>query len=254
MKHLPTLFIHEVRALLITPSTYVAAVLALFIMGFFYFYVLIQTAVAEQENPPTELFFSTFWIPVLLIVPMLTMKSIAEERRQGTLQTLMTTPVNAGEVILSKFLAAYVFYIGVWALAIAFPLLATWSLGKESVGAVLLDAGPLLGGYAFVLLTGTLFVASGIFSSSLTRSQLVAGMLSFSIIFILIVGVMAIKVISADMDGMTVFSPEGLSYFQVFEHFEDFTRGVIDTRPVIYYLSGTALVLGLSTLIVESRA
>ncbi len=254
MKHLPTLFRHELRVLLVAPSTYVAGVLALFIMGFFYFYVVIETAVREQETPPSELFFGTFWIPVLLIVPMLTMRSIAEERRLGTLQTLMTTPVSAAEVVTSKFLAAYTFYIVLWACAGAYPLIAASVLGRETAGHVLLEPGPLLGGYAFVCLTGTLFVAVGIFSSSLTRSQLVAGMLSFSVIFLLIVGVLAVKAVGSNMEALPLLTDEGLGYIQIFEHFEDFTRGVIDTRPVVYYLSGTVLVLALSTLVVESRA
>lgn len=252
MKHLPTLFRHELRVLLISPSTYVAGVLALTLMGLFYYYIVIETALREQETPPTELFFATFWIPVLLIVPMLTMKSIAEERRLGTLQTLMTTPVSAAEVVAGKFLATYTFYIVLWACAAAYPVIAAWVLGWDGSGQVLLEAGALLGGYAFVCLTGTLFIAVGIFCSSLTRSQLVAGMLSFTIIFLLIIGVLAVNAV--DVEALPLLSAEGLGYIQIFAHFEDFTRGVIDTRPIVYYLSGTLLVLGLSTLIVESRA
>lgn len=252
MSHLPTLLWHELRVLFVSASTYIAAILALVMMGFFYFFTIIQLVAADQESPPGELFFSTFWVPVLLVVPMLTMKSIAEERRLGTLQTLLTTSVSAGEVVLSKFFAAYIFYILVWLAALAFPLIAAQVLSQDGIRSLLLDPGPLLGGYAFVFLTGALFIAVGIFSSSLTRSQLVAGMLTFSITFLLIIGVMALQLLNLSGEAEVLAAP-ALSYLQIFNHFEDFIRGVVDTRPVIYYLSGTALVLGLAVLSVEAR-
>src|SRR5690606_6062715 len=182
MRKLPILLRHEMRSLLISPAAYIAAVLALLLMGLFFLMTLFAISNSTQNQQPATLFFSTFWVPALLIVPMLTMKSLAEERRLGTLETLMTTPVNASEVVFSKFLAAYLFYLAVWGIASAYPWIASLIIDQPDITKRLLDPGSLIGGYSFIALTGSLFVAVGIFSSSLTRSQLVAGMLSFSII------------------------------------------------------------------------
>jgi ABC-2 type transport system permease protein len=253
MRHFGTLLRHELRALFISPATYIAAVLALLLMGFFYFLTLLSLTEGEQGRQPATLFFSTFWVPALLIVPMLTMKSLAEERRLGTLEALLTTPVTTLAVVLAKFTAAWCFYQLVWLAALIYPWLSAMLIDQPEMTARLLDRGSILGGLLFIALSGTLFVAVGIFSSSLTRSQLVAGMLSFSIIFLLVVGVAALRILPAGPGDAATWSQPLLGYLQVFQHFEDFSRGVIDTRPLAYYLSGAALVLGLACLMVEYR-
>jgi ABC-2 type transport system permease protein len=97
-------------------------------------------------------------------------------------------------------------------------------------------------------------VAIGIFSSSLTRSQLVAGMLSFSILFIIIIGVAALNILQLESGSQEYFSDALIAYFQIFDHYEDFSRGLVDTRPFAYYFSGAAAVLGLSILILEAKS
>jgi ABC-2 type transport system permease protein len=253
MKSFTVLLRQELHALWINPATYLAAVLALVMMGFFHYYTIATFAEAPQTMMPSALFFRFFLFPVVLLVPMLTMKSIAEERRLGTLETLMTTPVGASAVVLSKFGAAYLFYLALWGLALLFPLIAVWLLPQADVRDLLLDPGSLLGGYFFIATSGLLFVAIGIFTSSLTRSQLVAGMLSFSIIFLLIIGITAFDYLAPNLGGWEGLSGESLAYLQIFDHFEDAIDGMIDSRPVVYYLSGTALVLGLATISVEAR-
>lgn len=253
MRSLHLLLRHELHALWINPATYLAAVLSLVMMGFFYYYTITVFADAPQAILPNALFFRFFLFPVVLLVPMLTMKSIAEERRLGTLQTLMTTPVGPTAVVLSKFGAAYLFYCALWALALLFPLIAIWTLPHADLRSLLLDPGTLLGGYSFIATSGLLFIAIGIFTSSLTRSQLVAGMLSFSIIFLLIIGITALDYLAPNLGEWYGLSGETLQYLQIFDHFEDAIDGMIDTRPLVYYFSGTALVLGLATLSVETK-
>jgi len=253
MKHLPTLLRHELKQIWVSPATYLAAVLTLLLMGFLYFFTILGVTTDPQEATPSEIYFSAFWLPVLLVVPLLTMKSFAEERRQRTLETLMTTPVTAGEVVMAKFLAAWLFYLAIWAGSLLFPVIASRVIGQPEATALLLDQGPLTGGFLFVALSGMLFVAVGIFSSSLTRSQLVAGMLSFSVVFILLVGAGALRYLDPGQN-QDALATRLFEYLQIFDHFEDFVRGVIDTRPFIYYLSSTALVLGVSSLVVESKA
>lgn len=252
MKHFVSLLLHELRTLFIAPATYTAAVLFLLLMGLIYHGLLREYTLNEQEIAPVYLFFQLFWIPVLFMVPLLTMHSIAEERRTGTLETLMTTPVNATEIVLSKFAASWIFYCLLWLCTLSFPLIVHLSVGQAEVTHSLMETGPLLGGYVFTFLSGTLFIAVGIFSSCLTRSQLVAGMLSFSILFILILGPKLLQT-----QGITTelsWLQSSIDYIQIFTHLEDFSRGMIDTRPFFYYFSNAALVLGVSILVVESKA
>lgn len=244
---------HEIRGLFYAPGTYLAMVLSLSLMGFFFFVTLLTVTAEEQDKLPATLFFSIFWVPVLLIVPMLTMRSFAEERRIGTIETLLTTPVRPVHLVAAKFLAAYLFYLSVWALSIAYPAITAFVVDQPDVTRLLFDSGALMGGYLFIAASGALFVAIGIFTSSLTRSQLVAGMLSFSILFMLILGVAAIRMLQFDLNGAEMVSGTVLAYFQVLEHFEDFSNGLVDTRPFFYYLSSSVAVLGLAVLVVESK-
>lgn len=254
MRSFLVLLQYELRALWINPATYLAAVLSLLMMGFFYYLTIASFVEAEQTVLPNAQFFRYFLFPVVLLVPMLTMKSIAEERRLGTLQTLMTTPVSASAVIISKFLAAYLFYCLLWACALTFPLITVWKLPQADLRQILLEPGSFFGGYFFIATSGLLFVAIGIFTSSLTRSQLVSGMLSFSIIFLLIVGVAALKYLTGGLSQWHGLSAEMINYLQMFDHFEDAVDGLIDSRPLVYYLSGTVLILGLATLNVEAKS
>lgn len=250
MKHFPTLFWHEIRQLLISPAAYTAAVLFLVLMGSIYFLLLEEFSLSVQDQSMSELFFQLYWLPVFFAVPLLTMKSIAEERRLGTLENLLTTPTTMLEIVLSKFLAAYLFYLLLWAFTLLFPLLATWGSGREDIGIQLTEPGVMGGGFLFVAITGTFFIACGIFSSCLTRSQLVAGMLCFSILFVFIVGIPALQeyleMIQSPLN-------ELLGYLRAARHRDEFCSGVIDTRPVFFYLSTSALVLGLSAWIMESK-
>ena len=102
MKHYLTLLSHEVRMLLVNPSTYIAAVMFLGVMGFMFTGILESYSKTPQDTSPAHVFFSIFWFPVLFIVPLLTMKCLAEERRLGTIETLLTTPVTTTEVVLAN--------------------------------------------------------------------------------------------------------------------------------------------------------
>jgi ABC-2 type transport system permease protein len=241
---------HEIRSLMISPATYVAAFLFMCLMAWIYFSILQDYSTRDFMIPPTEVFFKGFTLTAIFIIPLLTMRSIAEERRLGTLETLMTTPVSPFEVVCSKFAAAYLFYSLMWLATLLFPWLTCLKVAHQDARDALFNFGSLLGGYAFVLLSGTLFTAVGILGSSLTRTQLVAGMLSFSILFILTIGL-------PQLNGSLMNLPVGINnlieYLQIYQHMEDFSRGIIDTRPILYFLSNTLLILGLSSLVVESK-
>ncbi len=249
MRHYFTIFSHEVRTLLYSPSTYIAAVFFLGVMGFFFSNILEAYSKAPQETPPAVVFFQVFWFPVLFMVPLLTMKTIADERRQGTLETLLTTPVNTAEVVLGKFSAAYLFYLLLWGSTLGFHYL----LQLYARDSRYLDPAPLVGGYLFIAVSGLLFIAIGIFASSMTRSQPVAGIFTVVLLILVILGPRYLGEISAL--NAAVLSPvkSALDSLQIFTHVDDFTHGIIDTRQLFYYLTGSTLALLFSILGVEAK-
>lgn len=249
MRHFLTLLSHEIRMLLVNPSTYIAATLFLAVMGFFFTGILQDYSRAAQEVSPAAVFFQIFWFPVLFMVPLLTMKCLAEERRLGTIETLLTTPVTTTEVVLGKYGAAYLLYLALWGSTGGF----FYILHRFAGDLHFMDAGPLLGGYLFIAVSGLLFVALGVFASSLSRNQAVAGILGFTMLFALIFGLGLIQ--NAAWLDREVLDPvrEVVDYAQIIRHREDFTRGVIDTRQLLFYLSGTVLALIFSILSVEAK-
>lgn len=240
--------------LLISPSTYIAGVLFFSLMGFLYWAILRSIVNAPSEELPTAQFFSLFWIPVFFVVPLLTMRSIAGERSVGTLDTLMTTPTSCVAVILSKFTGAYLFYMLLWSFTLCFPLITQKLYPSAALDGGLLESASLSGGFLFLAISGMLFTSIGIFASCLTRSQLVAGMLSFTSLFLVIVGGQQLANVTVNAAEIAGWLEGAISYLQIFQHLDDFSRGIIDTRPFFYYTSTAALLLGLSTLVIEAKA
>src|SRR5829696_33642 len=182
MKHFFTLLSHEIRMLLVSPATYIAGTLFFAFMGLIFTKLLEEYSGTPQEISPANLYFQFFWLPACVMVPLLTMKCIAEERRLGTIETLLTTPVTTTEVVLAKFGAAYFLYSALWGSTSGF----FYILKKFSGDARFLDSGPLIGGFLFIAVSGLFFVAIGVFASSVTRNQSVAGILSCVMLAMLI--------------------------------------------------------------------
>lgn len=249
MKHFPTLLSHEIRMLLVNPFTYVAATAFLGFMGFIFTDIVDHYSKAPQDTSPAQVFFQLFWLPVFFMVPLLTMKCISEERRLGTIETLLTTPVTTTEVVLAKFGAAYFLYMSLWASTGGL----FYILKKFAGDPRMLDSGPLIGGYTFIAVSGLLFIAIGVFTSSFSRSQAVAGILSFVLLAAIIMGGRYLQ--DAPFLDQSALQPvrDIVNYGQVFAHYDDFTRGVIDTRQLLFYFSGTALALIFSILGVEAK-
>ncbi len=249
MKHFTTILNHEIRMLLVSASTYIAAVLFLAVMGFIFSGVLENYSASAQEVSPASVFFQLFWLPVFFMVPLLTMKCLAEERRLGTLETLLTAPVSTTEVVLGKYFAAYFLYLLLWASTGGF----FYILHKFAGDARFIDIGPLLGGYLFIAVSGLLYVAIGVFASSLSRNQAVAGILSFTLLFAVIIGLRFVSTLEVlNLESMEALRA-AVDYSMVFRHLEDFTRGVVDTRQLLFYVSGTVLALIFSILGVEAK-
>lgn len=250
MRHFFTLLRHELRSIFLSPATYLAAFFFLIVMGFIYQFVLEGYNKAPEEMLPSNIFLNAFFIPVFFLVPLLTMRSIAEERRLGLMDSLLTTPITSIELVASKFAAAYIFYSGLYLLTLAYPAITYYFFPDERI----LDKASLIGGYSFICISGLLFISMGILASSLTRSQLVAGIFSFTMLFGLIVGGKYLNDLAVvhleQFDTLRLM----VDYIQVYEHVEDFSRGVLDSRPIIFYLSGTLLMLSVAVLAVDHKS
>jgi ABC-2 type transport system permease protein len=168
------------------------------------------------------------------------MRAWAEEKKMGTIEVLMTLPIKDYEVVVGKFLASFFFMITT--VVLTFPLAITvYYLGNP-------DTGSVIGGYTGAILMGGAYLAIGLFCSSLTKNQIVAFIISTVTCFMLLIIGEEIVLMSAPDTVAPLFSYLGLG-----THFESISRGVIDSRDLIYYFSTIGFFLFLNTLALESR-
>jgi ABC-2 type transport system permease protein len=197
--------------------------------------------------PVTELFYITpfFWFILLLSTPIITMRLFALEKFSGTFETLMTTPVSDRQVVLAKFTAGLVFYLVMW-----LPLLGCLLIVRHYTSdPAALDAGTLASTFLGILLLGGLFVSLGCCASALTRNQVTAAMISL----VFGVSLLLLSVLADHLPVQAGWQTQALASLAFVEQMHDFARGVVDTRPIILYVSLTLFFLLLTLRIVESR-
>ena len=242
-----TLLRRELAAFFCSLTGYVIIAAVTLLIGLSFVMLIRNLGTDPFSMPVTELFFNSFlfWIIVILVTPVITMRLFALEKASGTYETLMTTPVGDLEVVAAKFAAAAVFYLVMWLPTLACLFIVRYFTNQTSA----LDGGTLGGMYLGIALSGGLFLALGCFASSLTRSQVVAAVISLA------TGVaLFILAFLAQVNPTTQQWPaQVLLYFNLFKQMDDFTRGVVDTRTVVFYLSLTFFFLFLTLRTVESR-
>ncbi len=199
-----------------------------------------QHADVSLDHGPVQGYFASFFVPVslLLICPALSMRSFAEERRSGTIETLMTAPVSAAAVVLAKFSATLLTYAAMWLPTTMYVVIL------RETGVV--DWPVVAASYLGVLLIGASYLAVGTLMSALTKSQLIAMLLTTLTLFgLLILGI-----------GERVFDPgwmlEICRHVSVISQLDDFSRGLIDSRRVVFDVSLVALSLFLCARVVDS--
>ncbi len=222
----------EIKSYFATPSAYIILVLFTGITGWFFTNTLfIEGGQAEMSS-----YFGLTPFLYMFIIPALTMRSIAEEKKTGTMEVMTTFPVSALSIVTGKFLGA--FFIVILSLFLTFPALLTIGiLGKP-------DWGIVFTSYAGLIMMGASFTAIGIYCSAVTENQMIAFMISFFIIFILMM-----------LDSMLVFLPFTLifDYISVNSHYHNFLRGIIDTRNIVYFSSMALLFLFSAAKSIESE-
>ncbi len=235
MRNILTIFQKEFRSYFNSPIAYIFIVTFLLFSTWLFFRTFFLLGQAHLR----PLFSILPWL-FLILAPAITMRSWAEEKKMGTIEVLMTLPIKDYEVVLGKFLSGFIFML--LSVMLTFPLVITlYVLGRP-------ETGTIIGGYLGAALMGAAYLAIGLFISSLTRNQIVA-------FIIAIVTCFAFLIIGEDLVLMSAPSMVAplLTYLGLGAHFESISRGVIDTRDIIFYLSIIGFFLFLNTLAVESR-
>jgi len=232
VRNTTTIALKEFKSYLASPMAYVVTGIFLVLTGF-----LFSISSATYSETSIRGFLGTGNLLLLLLAPVLTMRLLAEERKMGTLELLLTAPVRDGEVIAGKFLGSLGILTTMLALTFYYPILLM-SFGDP-------DWGPIATGYLGLFLLGSVSLAVGLFASSLTSNQLVAAVVAGGILF-------ALWFIGTAANLLPEALGEVISYLSLSYHFPDFMRGVIDTRGIIYYLGITVLFLFLAIRSLES--
>jgi ABC-2 type transport system permease protein len=211
------IFKKEFRSYFVSPIAYIVISIFLVVTGWFFFATFFLFNQANLRN-----FFSLLPITFSFVIPAITMRLFSEELNVGSYETLLTLPVSFKDVILGKFMASVGFLAAMLVPTLAYPITVSL-LGQ-------LDWGPVVGGYMGAILLGASFSAVGLFASSLTRNQIIAFIVGMAICFGLVL-----------IDKMLFFLPSTLlSIFQYLGadfHFQNISKGIIDSRDIIYFLS-----------------
>jgi len=223
----------EFRSYFNSPAAYIVGCSFLFVVGFFFwagFFLDGRTTVRRM--------FDLSYVVSVFVAPAIAMGLLAEEKRTGTLELLITMPVRDAEVVIGKFLGA----LGLYAVIIAMTLPQVFTV--SALGD--LDWGPVVTGYFGILLCGAALLALGVLASSWTNNQLVALMIALGLgVFFWVIG------------NLLMFLPSGaasvIEWLSFSYHLDSLIRGVVDTRNVLFFLTVIAFALTLSFRSLESR-
>jgi len=236
----------ELAGFFLSITGYVIIAATAFLLGLSFVILLVNLQQEPTPMPVTEIFYikGFFWLILLLTVPVITMRLFALEKYSGTFETLMTTPVSEVQLVAAKFTAALAFYMIIW-----LPLLGCLLIVRHySNQTSMLDPGAVGSTFLGILLLGSVFISLGCFASSLTRSQGTAAMISL----VCSICLFLVSYLTQDQSALD-WQSRTLAYLRLPDQMNDFVRGVVDTRPVVLYLSLTFLFLFLTLRVVESR-
>ena len=244
MGNILTLAQKELRAYFVSPIAYVLLVFFALLFGYFYassINFMVQLSMGQfgmggpqivniNEFMIRPLFGNTAVI-LLFMLPMLTMRSFAEEKRSGTIELLLTSPLTDFQIIMGKFLGAMALYTLMLSLTLIHIGVLFW-YGEP-------EWAPVLSGYLGLLLMGGAFISIGLAISSMTKNQIVAGVSTFAVLLLF-------WIINWLGDASGTMTQSVLAYLSILEHLDDFSKGVIDTTHVTYYVSFITLGLFLT--------
>jgi ABC-2 type transport system permease protein len=231
----------ELKGYFASPIAYVVIGMYALMFGFFFYAYVMGSSNAPQININEQLIRPVFlnaMVIFLFVLPMVTMRTYSEEKRSGTIELLLTAPLTDLQIILGKFLGAMGLYATMLAVTLIHIGLLYWIGNPEWI--------PIATTYLGLLLMGGCFISVGLLISSLTKNQIVAVMATFTVFLMLWV----INWIASFMGPRT---QAVLNYLSITDHLDDFTRGVIDTKHLLYYVSFIAFGLFLTARSVDTE-
>ena len=243
MNTLLALAARELKAFWYSPIAYVVGALFLVLQGGV-FWLLIAVLNDPRIDPSltmAQFFFGGtffFWFATLLICPLLTMRTFSEEKRTGSIEFLLTAPVTDLQVVLAKFLGAWSSYCCLWGFTLVFFVILRLFTP--------FDWGPVWTGYLGTWLLGGVLIAIGVLASSLTRNQVIAAILAF-VVMLLLFSISILDILIKDPQ-----TSRFIQYCSLMEHLRDFSKGILDTRPVIFYGSFTTICLFLTGRVISN--
>jgi len=247
MRTFSILFQKELRSSLLSPLAWIVMALFTFLNGWLVVGVIHTMRLRVTSRSLVYNLFDSgwFWMAFFILFPLLTMRLFAEERRMGTIEGLLTAPVRTTEVVLAKYAATVVVYLIIIAPMFLFFPLFQWVSGEAAA----FQPGALWGSALGLLLVGLFHVAIGTLASAMTANQLIAAMITF--VFVMLHYFLGFLERFGLMSGS--MWNEALSYFSTVEHMHSLSEGLIDSRPVVYYVSFSAVLLCVTHHVLESR-
>ncbi|MGD8307337.1 MAG: ABC transporter permease subunit [Ignavibacteria bacterium] len=237
MKSIWTIAKRELKSFFDSLIAYILLVVFLGISGFFTW--LFGSDIFFVGQATLQPFFSIAYFTLFFFIPALTMRMLAEEKRSGTIELLLTKPLTDWNVVLGKFVATLLLIL--IALALALPYYITvWAIGP-------VDHGAFWCGYIGLILMSMVYISIGLFASSITNNQIVAFLLA------LFIGVFLLIIFNVLSNNFTGFIGQLLSYLSISTHFDSISRGVIDSRDILYFLSITFLGLVMAETSLSKR-
>ena len=244
MKNIWTIAKREYNLYFSSPVAYAVAFVVYLVLGIFFFLNLRVAAAQQGYVPGVEITIVPLATMLVLITPALAPRLLAEERRLGTIELLLTAPVRDGELVVGKWLGAFFMLATVVAVTLVYPLLLNRLVSPG------IDQGPLVSGYLGIILMCASLVAVGVFVSSLFNNQIAAFGATLGALIVLwwVLGPIA------QVAGPLAKNTELISYIDYSGHFYNtLLQGVIDLKDVVFFLSVTALSLFLGTISIEIR-
>jgi ABC-2 type transport system permease protein len=242
-----SLFKKELQTCFLSPVAFVVLFFFWVLTGLNFWWLLVQLADGESLTMATQqMFGGLICFSLLVIVPLITMRLFAEERKLGTLESLLTTPLTAAELVLAKFAGSLVFYLVLWLPVVVYTAIQQQLSPVEVFQFP--DYGAIRAGFLGIMLVGGLYISIGLFMSSLTSNQIVAAISGFALLSVLFFS-MLFMAYTASNPSLRIIG----QYFSSYAHLLDFSRGIVDGRTVVLYLSYTAWFLFAAVKVVETK-
>ncbi len=239
-----SLFVKEIRTFLSSLLGYIIIVVFLLAISLFMWIIQGESNVLDAGYANINTLFAIGPMVFLFLIPAITMRSFAEERRSGTIELLLTRPLTDLQIILAKYFAGIIL-VGISILPTLVYYYTVWRLGVPMGN---IDSGGTWGSYLGLMFLGASFVSIGVFASSLTDSQILSFVIAFVLCFVCYLGFEALSSLSVFGKADTLIQTLGIN-----EHYNSISRGVIDTRDVVYFGSFNAFFILLTRTVLESR-